>query len=397
MTRRAVLALALAACVGFIAYQTLAAGGTWACGGPALSMPKRIARTDLVANVVGYMPLGVLGVMAFAPRRSVAGWLLPAGLTIVLGSALSVGLELVQACQSARVSSLLDVLANSAGTTFGAVVGVVLRSFAPASASVSPIRWRERRLRLVTAMVPVLWLLSQTLPWVFTVDLGGMRSNLSFLRRWQADLAPEIWPLLRHTAAWLAIGCACRLVAGTPWRAIVGLTGTVVVIVGAQVLSDTRRPLSFNELAGIVLAVVTLAPAMAWRGRSTRGGPWAVGLAVCAAGGILAYELEPGSRTTMQAFRWLPQVGLSRPIDVLDFALLFGWLGVAVTAAAHWRDAETCGKARVTWPLAAVLFTAGLEVAQLWVPGRGPDLSPPLLTAMATLAVTAILRDDRAA
>lgn len=86
---------------------------------------------------------------------------------------------------------------------------------------------------------------------------------------------------------------------------------------------------------------------------------------------------------------------LSRPLDLLDFALLFGWFGVAVTTAARWHDRDAARRARRWWPILAVVATVAFEVAQTGIAGRGPDVSPPLLTALAVLATTAILSDQR--
>lgn len=386
---------ALTVCAVFLAYQSLAAGGAWACGAPVLRLPGHVSRGDVLANVAAYLPFGALAVMTLARRATRAAWAGAVLGAVVLGAILSTTLEVVQSCQAARISSAVDVAANTLGTLAGAVLAAVLLAVSPTVFRDRTTRWRGQRLPLITLVVPVVWVVSQTLPWVFSLDVGVARANLSFLRRWTEAPWPDAWAFLRHAAAWVAIGCASRLVANTRWASLSLLASTMAACVGAQVLTQGPPPLSFGEVAGMATALLVLLPMLLLRGRATRVTPWATGLALAALVAIAAYELEPGASTGTSPFRWWPQVGLGRPLDAVDFALLFGWLGVSVTVAAHWRDSEDDTDARRAWPIVAVLATVALEVAQLAIPGRGPDLSAPLITALAALGAAVSLRDDR--
>jgi VanZ family protein len=66
---------------------------------------------EFLANVVLFAPLGVLLVLAFPGVRWWA--------VVLAGSLLSVGIELVQLAIPSRVSSVSDVVANTAGTALG--------------------------------------------------------------------------------------------------------------------------------------------------------------------------------------------------------------------------------------------------------------------------------------
>jgi VanZ family protein len=69
---------------------------------------------EFLANVVLFTPFGVLLVLAFPGVR---WW------TVVLvGLALSIGIELVQLTIPSRVSSVSDVVANTTGTALGLVL-----------------------------------------------------------------------------------------------------------------------------------------------------------------------------------------------------------------------------------------------------------------------------------
>ncbi|MET0857180.1 MAG: VanZ family protein, partial [Telluria sp.] len=75
---------------------------------------------DVIVNVIGYIPLGMLMVPSLYPR--IRGfWALL--LTAVLGMLVSGGMEVVQTYLPSRVPSNLDFLTNSVGCFVGALIG----------------------------------------------------------------------------------------------------------------------------------------------------------------------------------------------------------------------------------------------------------------------------------
>ena len=394
--RMAVLALLLYA--AFIAYQSLADGGTWQCGGPVLSTHGRLSRSDLLANTVAYIPLGLLCVLV-AIDRAADGWRrLPRGVAagVLVPSALSLGLELLQSCQSNRMSGAYDWLANSFGALVGVTLALLLRSSAivvPARAGHVPAR-PYASLRLFTALVAIAWIVSQTMPWVFSVDIGTMRSNLSFLRRWSHAPPLDAWHVVRHAGAWMALACACRLVARDARLAVAALIGTGGLSLSLQVLLEARTPLSFEELTGMACGAGLALPAMLLARHDAHAGRWAVGLFCGALLVVGAYELrpEPSAIAATREFSWWPNVGLGSPLGALDYALLFGWFGLATVVAARWADVAGYRHARRGWPALAVLAMLAFEIAQTAIPGRGPDVSAPVFTLLAVLAAHACVQ-----
>lgn len=85
--------------------------------------PRYFTRFDVAANVLAYLPLGGLVVLALYPR--LRGWSAMAG-ALACGAALTLVLEAAQTFLPARVSSNLDVVCNLAGTLLGALLGVRL-------------------------------------------------------------------------------------------------------------------------------------------------------------------------------------------------------------------------------------------------------------------------------
>lgn len=78
-------------------------------------------RFDVAANVLGYIPVGLLCVAALHPRlKGVAA----AAVALAGGVALSICLEAAQSYLPTRIASNLDVVANGAGTALGAAIGL---------------------------------------------------------------------------------------------------------------------------------------------------------------------------------------------------------------------------------------------------------------------------------
>lgn len=173
---------------------------------------------DVVTNVIGYMPFGLLMVFALYPllRR------LPAViLAVVAGALLSGVMEAIQTYLPTRVPSKLDLMTNLAGTLFGAVSGVLL-----SHAFLEESHFLETRRRWFThqtsgggLIVLALWPLAQIYPQGYLFGHGQLTPILSeWLSAWLSrpiDLAA----FLRHNVEltveqyWLseAIITACGL------------------------------------------------------------------------------------------------------------------------------------------------------------------------------------------
>ena len=391
-------AVALLLYTAFIVYQSVADGGAWQCSGAVLALGRRVSRPDVLANVLAYVPLGLLLVLLLrdrAMRRGRGHVLLVLAGAVGAVASLSFALELVQSCQATRVSSGTDWMANTAGGAFGALLGLVVHGMPihRAAGGAAAFDWRrDRHLRAWTTIVVVAWIAGQAMPWVFQVDVGAVRANLGFLRHWN-DVALDWWKLARHAGAWLAVAAACRLATRDAWTACVHLLLAAAASLGVQVLLQAPAPLSFDELIGMTTGIAIAAgiAVRAPRGSERR---WAGVMWLGAAFAIIAYELQPGpSMAATQAFSWLPRVGLGRLFDAIDYAWLFAWFGLVAVVAARWagegRDGSlsrpsgssdgrrtTVGSSAL-WPAAAVGLTLALEVMQTQIPGRGPDLSAP--------------------
>ena len=101
--------------------------------------PRWWTVSDVLLNVLAYLPFGVFGALALWPRTCGRRAVL---LTLMCGAALSLGLEALQNWLPSRIPSRLDVLANLSGTLVGALLGAALAPRVIAQARL--LAWYER-------------------------------------------------------------------------------------------------------------------------------------------------------------------------------------------------------------------------------------------------------------
>lgn len=218
-------------------------------------LPYYWTRFDLLTNIIGYMPLGVLLVFSMYPRLRGIRAVLPACL---LGALLSAGLEAGQNFLPSRVPSNLDLITNAAGVALGTLVGALLT---PAFLEQSRLLALRERWFLAEAsrglIVLGLWPMAQIYPQAYLFGHGQL---LPILSEWLSDLWSvdiDLGALLRRNAElsaeqyWLSetIITAC------------GLTGALLTL-----LCLTRRRAPRLALAAVLLlaalATKTLASAL---------------------------------------------------------------------------------------------------------------------------------------
>ena len=168
--------------LGLVAYASLYPLAGWRDHGLSpveflsAPWPRHVLAFDVIADVLGYVPLGLLAVLAFYPRLRGAKAALAA---TALGALLSLALEASQTYLPARVPSNVDVLCNAGGTLLGALAGIF------AAPWTSPVGgWRARAF-LPGAQADVglallgLWLFMQLNPAMLLFGSGDLRDLLS--------------------------------------------------------------------------------------------------------------------------------------------------------------------------------------------------------------------------
>ncbi|HEY2336168.1 MAG TPA: VanZ family protein [Burkholderiales bacterium] len=138
------------------------------------ALPRRIIGFDVVINVLGYMPVGILGYAVLRPqRRAAQAWLLA-----TLGALmLSLAMEALQSYLPARTASNLDVACNTLGAALGAAAAFV---------ALPHVRWHLLREELflpghdidLGLVLLGLWLFVQLNPATLLFGVGDLRPLL---------------------------------------------------------------------------------------------------------------------------------------------------------------------------------------------------------------------------
>jgi VanZ family protein len=146
---------------------------------------QRAGRGDVFNNLLLYAPFGFCAALVLESL-----WGRTAGIVgaVLLGVALSVGLELLQASVPLRVSSLRDVTLNGTGTLAGAVFGTVFHAI---TSRISPQNPTGARSALVAMWIVGLWVLERLWP---LVPDPGLR-----------QLKRAVRPLLSPNVEWMAL------------------------------------------------------------------------------------------------------------------------------------------------------------------------------------------------
>lgn len=389
-SHRRTIAIAIGAWLLFLVWQSLAftalPSDPSLCGPILVQQGAQLSWVDGLANLVAYLPLGLLvAALAATTRRATA--MLLAGLLSI--TAFSLAMESLQACLPGRVSSWFDWAMNSAGGLVGllalplarAALRVAGRSPALCGISASPL------------VGPVLlcvgaWLALSLSPWRFTFDVGAIRGNLAFLREFSDWPGIDRWRFALHLAGWSTIGVALRALAPGGKSAVTGLALALALSLAGQVLLVIPA-LSVEEIAGMAVAGLLAAILLPKVGEAAlaRALP---GLALAA---IAAWQFNPKPGGMLAAgFDWLPQIGRGGMLGALGFALLFSWFAFSLVLSLRWSAArgENIARRRILLPLAAIVVLLLMETAQRWIPGRGPDTSAPLLVGLAFLVAWAL-------
>ena len=137
--------------------------------------PRPIPVFDVVANIIGYLPLGFLAVLAVYPwlRRGYA-----LGFGLACSASLSFALEALQLYLPTRTSSNLDLLANTVGGAAGALVALATTRPLMDAQGLQRLRNRlflaGRRTDLGLVLLG-LWLFAQLNPQTLLFGTGDLR------------------------------------------------------------------------------------------------------------------------------------------------------------------------------------------------------------------------------
>ncbi|BAO85220.1 VanZ family protein [Caballeronia cordobensis] len=354
---------ALAAYAALVVYGSLYPFSGWRSLGLspfaflADPLPQYLTAFDVVTNVLGYMPLGALIVLALYPRFRGT---LAVGAALAGGALLSGAMEAIQTYLPTRVASNLDLAANA----FGALLGGML--VAPATSALLDrgllrrirFTWFERDAAYVIGLT-ALWPFAAMFPAPYLFGGGDLPRVL-----WDAlDPAMQDAILAWTPASWDVESWPDRLGALLPddaWEALITSTSLFAALVLATLLTRARAPRIRLMLGLVALTLFAKAGATFLQSRAGLTFDWATdgaleGIAVATLAGALAVSLPRGLRAALAGGALVVSLALVNllPVNPYFDIVLADWRQgryLHFNGLAHWLA--------WVWPYAALGWLA---------------------------------------
>lgn len=321
----------------------------------------RASRGDVVANLLLYVPLGLCLMLAWPAR-----WTRLKGFVwaVLLGSLLSLCVELLQVHASSRVSSLTDLALNAAGAAIGAFVAIVY--FAIGSTIRIPGLAAGRPDPVPLALI-ALWLAFRLAPFVPTIDWQKYKDALKPLL-----LEPELaWlDVFRYLVGWLVVGYAVRQVWRREYAIYALVTLAALVLIGRVMV--VGKTLSASEVAALTACIPLGAVLIVMTDRRRTLVLALMLIAVIVVSGLKPFELQMPA----QRFSWVPFMSSLNDNLEVNYSVLLEkcfWYFALIWLLAR-RGAGIAAAA-----LGTALLLGLIELAQLWIPGRSAEITDPLL------------------
>ena len=316
------------------------------------SWPSHFTRfefRDGASNVLFYAPLGAVAFLVFRRRLWAA---------LLLGIALSAGIEMLQVYDATRTCSLYDVVCNLAGTAAGAAAAMVL----PIARASWPARERLCAAPLLTAAG---WAVYQLYPFIPLLSRGHLRGSLQGL--FHAPIAPV--EVVASCAGWFVLALLAE--------GLLGSFPTPLLLLAMAALPlrllIAGRGLAPAEPVGAAAALLLWA-AIPRRHRAASG-VWLMTAA------ILLRELAPFRFVSEpRSFSWVP-FSATFAADRLP-AVLVLFRKAYEYGAMVWL-LRGIGAARAGVAVASIL--AVLEWAQRYQPNRQPEITDAVLALLMTV------------
>ncbi len=329
------------------------------------------SRSDIIANVLLYMPFGFFAVLALSRDAGVTGRLV---LIALIGAALSITMELAQYYDADRVTNASDVYTNSFGALLGAIAGTLVggRFRWPLLAQIAAAR--------VPMLILVAWVGYRLYPYVPTIDLHKYWSALK-----PVILYPSLtaYDLFRYTAIWLTVSALIEAIFGIRRARVLFPLFVGCVLVGKVMIVDTS--LSLAEVIGAALAIVA-------RGLLAFNPSFritVIALAFC--GYVVADRLEPFQFSAIaRPFVWTPFLGFMSGelrIDILSFLEKFFLYGAAI-----WLLTGAGLRLGTATLLTAVTLFATSQ-AERFLPGRSAEVTDAIM-ALIIGAIFALIGNE---
>jgi VanZ family protein len=325
---------------------------------------NRFILRDIAVNIALYLPLGFVAYLVFRrPRHRIT----PIVLAALLGCALSCAVEMAQAMEPDRHTSLVDVATNTLGAVAGAVTALLAeRSFGPFG-----LRARSGRPRDASAVALLGSFAASLLFPLFPI------SGRSVLRMKIAAIlhGPVFDPVLLSSAlaSWYAAGLMLRVAGIGKSRAWISLALAPLVVQLFVIHHEPWIAIVLGAVAGALLAAIL---------------PQAAPAAALITAMIVVRGLQPFQfGHSAQRFLWIPFGGFLAMDWAAGVALIFQ--KIFYYGAAVWL-LRAAGVRLPTATATIAVVLACLEAAQIFIPTHTAEITDPLLALLLGFGIAAL-------
>jgi glycopeptide antibiotics resistance protein len=364
----------------------------------SLSPSPALSRSDILQNVLLFIPIGLVGVRSAWSRRAIGAL----GLAVGGAAALSTTCEVLQLFTADRVTSAWDVVANVGGALVGALLWFLVRPVVRRAWALAPESATERK-----RYIPLWWAFALVCvaafePFDVTLDAGTVWLKVKpfvahGLFQWQ-PVTDECLTGLRYAmVAYLAVDALTRR-SSRPLLAratiIAGCTSMALTLEVAQVFITSRGPSLQDVLAavaGAVAGAVVAAPLV-------RSIPASAIVTVASVAAAVPYYLQPFTLAAAYGgIAWLPFLAyyqftsMQTVSHVVNLMLIYAPIGFVIVWS---RSGQGVGRAALVTASCAAM----LEYSQGWVVGPYPDVTDfgvAVLGGVAGALVARLMGDDR--
>lgn len=328
-------------------------------------------RGDLLGNVMLFLPVGFVGVLAIGREYALARRVL---IVCVVGGVTALLLQFMQLLLPSRDENLQDVAWNMLGIAIGILLGLRAGSRSGLSAG------NREQYSLVPLTLISAWLTYKLMPLVPTIDFQSIKDSLK----------PFLFEPLRITdvvhdfAAWVSVAYLLRNVrTGARFDALLPALIAAVLCLELLIVDNV---VDKANVVGALMAILAWWAAQKYAERQ-EGVLLFVLFGMIALTGIAPFN----PRFEPVAFNWLPFQGF------LEGSMYVNAQSAAEKVFLYGTLVYLLWRARVSiigGIVVASSFVLAIEFAQIYLIGRTPELTDPLLVVFAALALVAVERHE---